>query len=138
MDLHYYDTFITVSEDCRASEAVIPEPRNGKPTVASIQWSLLHDRPYELTQEDVLFESWLRRQPTEEIEKVDISELRAAFFTKPQACLRSSPLPKTYGWGLHFDGAGRVALVALNSPEYQALLASDSVTIRKGMRSKRA
>ena len=41
------------------------------------------------------------------------------FFARPQACLRGSPLPKTYGWRLLFDDDGRVALCAVESPVYQ-------------------
>lgn len=29
----------------------------------------------------------------------EVAQLRQEFFNKPQACLRSSPLPKKHGWG---------------------------------------
>jgi hypothetical protein len=43
------------------------------------------------------------------------------FFSKPCACMRTSPLPKTYGWGLHFNAEGKVAVVPVGSKEYQRL-----------------
>jgi hypothetical protein len=32
-------------------------------------------------------------------------------------------LPKKYGWGLHFDAEGRIALVAVESDYYKAFVA---------------
>lgn len=54
-----------------------------------------------------------------------------------QPCLRSSPLAKRYGWGFHYDAEGRVALVPVGSPEYEAFVTDDSLTVVKAMRSKR-
>jgi len=69
---------------------------------------------------------------------------RAEFFSKGQPCLRSSPLGKRYGWGVHCDSTGRVALLALESDAYRALVTgqamSDSgrpVTVKKAMRRSR-
>jgi Family of unknown function (DUF6157) len=64
--------------------------------------------------------------------------MRAVFFSKGQACLRASPLVKQYGWGVHHDAKGRVALIAAESPEYAALSASHRLTRVPGMRSSRA
>lgn len=66
------------------------------------------------------------------------AEAREEFFAKDQACLRSSPLGKRYGWGIHFDADSRIALVPLGSDEYQALATDASVKQLKAMRSKRA
>jgi hypothetical protein len=118
---------------------VVPVARGGQKTVAVLQYELLVDRPYRHTQPDLLFEVWLRRQALPDVPATDdLSRLRAEFFAKPQACLRSSPLPKKYGWGLAFDEAGRIALCPVESETYQQLLANDEVTIRKALRSRRA
>ncbi|WP_344308138.1 DUF6157 family protein [Brevibacterium samyangense] len=58
-------------------------------------------------------------------------------FARGQPCLRSSPLAKRYGWGFHYDAEGRVALVPVGSPEYEAFVTDDSLTVVKAMRSKR-
>ncbi|MDQ4088860.1 MAG: DUF6157 family protein [Actinomycetota bacterium] len=138
-DLNYYDTLIAVADDCPVDRSVVPTPRGGKPTVATLQYEMLAGNPHVLTQEDVLFESWLARQDLDH-DRADRRRLREEFFSKPQACMRSSPLPKQYGWGLLFDGEGRVALLPMESPEYQRLVAATDtgVKVLKAMRSKRA
>lgn len=132
---NYVSTFIQVADDCPIQAAEEP-PVGGKArTVATLQYELISEHPYELTSDDVLFEVHALRQSIP-------SEARAAareeFFTKDQACLRSSPLGKRYGWGFHHDDQGRVALVPVGSDEYIALTADPEVKQLKAMRSKRA
>ncbi|HEX2041250.1 MAG TPA: DUF6157 family protein [Acidimicrobiales bacterium] len=90
-------------------------------------------------REDVLFESWLARRDLPE-GRPDRGRLREEFFPKAQACLRSSPLPKEYGWGLLFDGDGRVALLPVESADYQRLVArgDTGVKVLKALRPARA
>ncbi len=137
-DLNYYDTLIAVADDCPVDRSVVPTPRRGKPTVALLQHAMLDGKPHLFTQEDVLFESWLARQDIPE-DRREREALREEFFSKPQACLRSSPLPKKYGWGLLFDHNGRVALLPMESAEYQRLVGgTDAVRVLKALRSARA
>lgn len=60
------------------------------------------------------------------------------------ACLRSSDLGKRYGWGISADGAGRIALVGVDTPEYAEFVSGQRrtasgapVTVTKAMRSSR-
>lgn len=138
MDLNYYQTLIAVADDCPVTRSVVPEDRNGQRTVAAVQYELLADSPYVYTQEDVLFLTWLRRQEAVGRSEAEVAELRRQFFSKPQACLRSSPLPKRYGWGLHFNEQGRVALSPMESARYAELRAGGTVKVLKALRSKRA
>ncbi|WP_214413947.1 DUF6157 family protein [Sphaerisporangium fuscum] len=138
MDLNYYRTLIAVADDCPVTESVVPEARGAKQTIATVQYELLAGEPYVHTQEDVLFETWLRRQDLPGLSEQEIARLRDEFFGRSQACLRASPLPKKYGWGLAFDDKGRVALCPMESKEYQDLLADDGVTVLKALRSRRA
>ncbi|MFG1941589.1 DUF6157 family protein [Nonomuraea sp. NPDC048826] len=140
MDLNYYDTLIAVADDTRVIRAEVPVPRAGRPTIASVQYELLASGPGALTQEDVLFESWLRRQDDPEPPDDVRAALRDRFFSRSQACLRASPLPKKHGWGLLFDGAGRITLCPMESEEYQRIVAGEEEGIRvlKAMRSSRA
>jgi hypothetical protein len=62
---------------------------------------------------------------------------RAAFYARPQACLRASPLVRSHGCGLHHDAQGRVALVDSAGPDHAALLAEVGVQKRPGMRKTR-
>lgn len=70
--------------------------------------------------------------------KAKRQELWAQFFSKPRACLRGSSLPKKYGWGLHFNGEGRIALVSVDSPAYEEFSNSKDLKVMPALRSKRA
>lgn len=142
MNHNYYETFIAVADDCPAAGGVVPETAEGKaPSIAAIQYALLADAPYVYSQEDVLFHTYALRaafSPEELAARGD--ELRAAFFAKSQACLRASPLGKRFGWGLHFDADGKVALCPRDSDTYRAFVAGEGggPKVVKAMRSKRA
>ena len=78
------------------------------------------NHPYEYTSAELLFESNMRHRGVSSVElRSRRSELWAAFFSKPQPCLRASGLPKRYGWGIHCDDEGKVALCARESAEYR-------------------
>lgn len=132
---NYTGTFIQVADDCPAEAAEQPPVGAKAPTVAALQYALISQHPYELTSDDVLFEVYATRQGVSAEERADARE---AYFAKDQACLRSSPLGKRYGWGIHHNADSRVALVPLGSDEYQALATSNTVKQLKAMRSKRA
>ncbi|MBX3593150.1 DUF6157 family protein [Sphingomonas sp.] len=120
------DLLVTVSGDTPTDTARVPE----KPgSVAAVQYALLAGRPYAMTSDDLLHAAHRARGG-----EVD----RAAFFATPRACLRASPLVKQFGWGIHHDTDGRIALVAMESADYARLLADPAVTKRPGMRRHRA
>lgn len=143
MSHNYFDTFITVAEDSKATVATVPEPRGGKPTVAMLQYEMLSDS-FAYTQEDVLFDVWLQRQGVQgkiDVDSLSVDEtadIREQFFAKGQACLRASALTKTYGWGVIFDKEGRAALCAMESAEYAEHASDSALKVLKAMRSKRA
>lgn len=130
--MSYKNTFIKVSEDSPITSAVVPLPRNGKPTIASIEYDLVSKSPYKYTQDDVQFQTYLIKNQTE-----STNELREQFFSKPKACFRASPLVKKYGWGIHYDANGKIALFEVESENYKEFLNTDGITVLKGMRSKR-
>ncbi len=132
---NYVGTFIQVADDCPVEAAEQPPVGGKAPTVASLQYELISEHPYELTSDDVLFQVHAIRQS---IPSDAQPAAREVFFAKDQACLRSSPLGKRYGWGIHHDPEGRVALVPVGSDEYIALTADPAVKQLKAMRSKRA
>lgn len=129
---NYFNTLIEVSEDCPVATGAVP-PKPG--SVAALQYTLLSETPYGLTSDDLLTAVAALRQGRGE---ADWPEIRAELFSKPQACLRSSPLVKTYGWGLHHDAAGKVALVSCDSADYRRMQANAAIAKTRGMRSKRA
>ena len=131
---NYTDTFIEVADDTKAVAGQVP-PAKAVPTVAQLQHALLSTAPYAYTSDDLLFEVYARRQG---LADGDREAARRAFFSKGQACLRSSPLGKTYGWGTHHDAKGRVALYAVGSADYERLSSDPSVKHVRAMRSSRA
>lgn len=131
---NYTDTFIAVADDCPARRAEVPPSKAASPSVAELQFKLLHGRPYELTSDDVLFTVHAQRQG---IPKGEWKEARAVFFSKGQPCMRASPLTKRYGFGVHCDAHGRIALVPLGSPEYAGFLKDKVLKHTKAMRARR-
>ena len=131
------DTFVLVAPDCPAAAGVAPKPRAAGPTVAVLQHELLTARPYKLTLEELYVEVLARR--TGRTDAQGRAAVRAELAAKPQACMRASPLPKQYGWGVHYDGRGRLALHAVESAEYRRFAAGAvaGVAVVAAMRSKR-
>ena len=50
---------------------------------------------------------------------------------------RASPLTKCYGWGVHADQKGKVALYACGTAEYKNLARNKTLKVLKAMRSNR-
>lgn len=132
---NYTDTFIQVAEDCRALAAEEPPITEAAPTVAALQYALIAQHPYEFTSDDVVFEVYATRQS---LSMADRASARDAFFAKSQACLRSSPLGKRYGWGIHHNAESKIALVPFASAEYDAFVADSTLRQTRALRSKRA
>ena len=114
------DTFITVAPDTTATAAVVPAPQPRGPTVASATYELLAPHPYEWRSSEVIFTVWADRQG---IAAEDRAGSWVDFFSEPRACLRSSDLGKRFGWGIHADEHGRIALHGLGTPSYERLAA---------------
>ncbi|WP_213979123.1 DUF6157 family protein [Sphingomonas sp. dw_22] len=122
---NYRDTLVTVSPDSPVAVGTIPE----KPaSVAGLQYAMLHASPYAMSSDDLLHAVHRARGGEKE---------RDAFFAKPQACLRASPLVKQFGWGIHHDAEGRIALVGAESDGYRRLLDDPAIRKTPGMRRSR-
>lgn len=128
---NYTDTFIEVAEDCRAATGTAP-PEKPEPTIARRQYELIAGSPYQYTSDDLLFAVYAERHG---VGPADLEARRGAFFSRGQACLRASPLAKTYGWGIHYDSAGKVAIYARGSADYDRLKADPSIKQLKAMKS---
>jgi hypothetical protein len=133
-----FNTFVRVADDCPAGGSVAPKSRNGAQTIATIQYRLLSEAPYRHTLEDLIFEVHLARNGIAAGERgTRGEEIRAKLFSRSHACMRASPLTKSYGWGAHYDKKGRLALVSRVTPDYERLAASDELTVVKAMRNRR-
>ena len=131
---NYFNTLIEVAEDCPATHGEIP-PVKGNKSVANLQYEMLHGHPYEYTSDDVLFAVFAERKGISEEELV---EQREIFFAKGQPCFRASPLTKRYGWGVHSNDEGKIALFAMDSEAYQDMVTNNAIAKKKAMRSSRA
>lgn len=131
---NYTNTFIQVSDDSPVQAAQTPPPGDTGPTIAELEFTLLQGRPYAYTSDELLFEVHARRKGLSDDERDAAWD---EFFSRDQACLRSSPLAKRYGWGFHHDERGRVALVPLGTPEYERFSADPELKQKKAMRSSR-
>jgi hypothetical protein len=133
------DQFIEIAPDCELEAAVVPRERNGKPSIATIEYELLACRPYHYTLEELKFATYLRRNEIPPAEaKARHRQLWEACFAKPYACMRASPLTKQYGFGAHYDARGRIALYPVESEAYRRFVADRSLKKYRAMRGKRA
>ena len=108
--------------------------QRGEKTVASVHYDVIANNPYRYTSDEVIFETYRHRN---RISEEDLRAEKARFFSKGQACLRSSPLAKRYGWGIHHDSEGKVAIYPLGSDEYAAHANDSALKHLKAMRSRR-
>ncbi len=131
---NYYETFIEVAEDCPVEKSEIPSLKNGEKTIAFIHYEVMRNNPYKYTSDDVIFNTFVQKN---NIRAENLEAERIQFFSKGQPCLRSSPLTKRYGWGIHSDKDGKVALYPMESMEYSIYRTSNSLQHLMGMRSKR-
>lgn len=129
---NYFSTLILTSPDCPAKVGTAP-PRAG--TIAAIQYELLRAAPYQMDSDELLFVAETKHK---DIGKVRLAEFKKDYFSRPHACLRGSPLVKSYGWGIHHRGDGKVALVGRESKQYAALMDDPAIIKVAGMRSRRA
>lgn len=134
--MSYQNTFILVSEDTKANFGTEP-PFKEKPTIAMLEYQIITAHPYEKTEADVQFECEVLRKNLDFSTKQDEEEARQAFFSKPHACFRSSPLVKTYGFGIHYDENGHIMIYGMETTAYQKLAQDRKLIIKKGMRSRR-
>jgi hypothetical protein len=136
--MDYFNTFIAVSPDTSARIGTIPVERGGNKSIAVLEYELIAHQPYALTQAEVLFavHAWQRNISAEEL-AARHDELWKAFFSKPISCMRTSPLAKTFGWGLHFDAQGKVALIARESARYEELANDPDLVQKRALRASR-
>ena len=133
-NVDYASTFITVAPDFAGVAAVEPVGA----TVVASTFGLIFPAPYALRSSDVIFRVWASRHDV----SPDSAEAWTSFFATPRACLRSSDLGKRYGWGIHADGDGRLAVYGVGSQAYDALASGtapdgSAVVVKAAMRSSR-
>ncbi|MDD2686819.1 MAG: DUF6157 family protein [Gallionella sp.] len=131
--------FIEIAPDSPTQHSIVPQEKNGKPTIATIEYELLSGKPYTYTLSELKFAAHVRHKqiPPAEL-KAHRQQLWDAYFAKPYACMRASPLTKKYGWGAHYDESGRIAIYPVESAEYKRLIKDKDIRKFSAMRSKKS
>ncbi len=123
---NYFNFFTSVASDSKAMEGLEPGARA---TTARHMFQMIHDSPYRYTSDDVIYAAHVQAKGPHAL-------ARDEFFSKSQACLRSSALAKTFGWGIHFDTTGHIALYGVESSQYRAY--AKDLPVKAALRSRRA
>lgn len=131
---NYYNTFIEVAEDCAANCGEVPPLKGDAKTAANIQFEMVKNNPYKYTSDDVLFQVFADKN---DLTSKEYAKAREAFFSKGQPCFRASPLTKRYGWGLHSNSEGKIAIYACESKDYEKLAKDKKLKVIKAMKSAR-
>ena len=132
---NYTNTFIEVAADCPATHGEIPPLKGADKSIANLQFDMLYQYPYQYTSDEVVFHCFASKKDLVESE---FDTERANFFSKGQPCLRASPLAKRYGWGIHHNSEGKVAIFGVETADYQQYAEDKNLGIVKAMRSKKA
>ena len=131
---NYTNTFIEIADDCPASNGEIPPLKGDAKTAATIQFEMIKNNPYKFTSDDVLFQVYADKN---DLTKSEYKKAREQFFSKGQPCLRASPITKRYGWGVHNDSEGKIAIYGRESPQYEKLAKDKKLKTVKAMRSSK-
>jgi hypothetical protein len=131
---NYTDTFIEIVDDCPTTISEIPPFKGDAKTVANIQYEMVSKNPYKYTSDDVLFQVFAQRKDLAESE---LEEAREQFFSKGQPCFRASPLTKRYGWEIHNNEEGKIAMFGCETKEYEQLSTDKKLKSVKAMKSSK-
>ena len=131
---NYFDTFIEIADDCPISSGEIPPAKAETKTVANIQFEMVSKNPYKFTSDDILFQVFADKN---DLTKNEYQEAREKFFSKGQPCFRASPLTKRYGWGVHYDKDGKMAIYGADSAEYEKFSKDKTLNVIKAMKSSK-
>ena len=131
---NYFDTFIEVADDCPTEISEIPKSKGNNKTVAELQFELLIKNQYKFTSDDIFFQVYAHKN---DLTKSEYKEAREHFFSKGQPCFRASPLTKRYGFGVHSDQYGKVAIFGRETKEYEQFISDTNIEKVKAMRTSK-
>ena len=128
---NYTNAFIEVADDCKTTVGKVP-PEKDEKTIARMHYEMIQAHPYQYTSDEVVFATYAAKN---RIAPSNLEPKKAEFFSKGQPCLRSSPLGKSYGWGIHYDSDSKMAIYAQESVEYARLKDDGTLKHLKAMKS---
>lgn len=101
------ERLVEIAEDCPVEQAVEP-PNKEKKTIPRIEYETLIENPYAFTEREFFHE-------------VNAVRRNKAGLKLESYLIQRSLLPRSYGWGIHINGQGKLALVAMESSRYKEL-----------------
>lgn len=131
---NYFNTFIETAEDTKVKSGTKPPAGKNSKTVAEMQFDIIAENPYKYTSDEVLFDIYAERN---DIPETELDSAGEHFFSKGQPCFRASPLTKSYGFGVHFNEEGKMALYGMESTDYKNFCSDPAVKKVKAMRSSK-
>ena len=129
---NYENTFVAIADDCPATSGQVPPIKGDAKSIANIQFEIIKNNPYKFTSDDVLFQVFAERK---DLTQSEMEVARAEYFSKGQPCFRASPLAKRYGWGIHNDDEGKIALYGCETSEYERFFNAKNIKVVKAMKS---
>lgn len=131
----YVNTFVRLADDCPVKTGVVPQSNRLPKPHHLLQYELLIQAPYTYTHEELLLEVYRRR---DEVPDEELEDYRARLWERKHPCLRASMLPKKYGWGIHYNEQGKIAIYPAGSEAYDGWLENSQTTVLPAMRNSRA
>ncbi|HMO39816.1 MAG TPA: DUF6157 family protein [Saprospiraceae bacterium] len=123
---NYFNTLIEVSLNSDKTQGLVPNSNNDKHAIARLQYDIIYNDAYKYTSDEVISKLHTIRN---KINQKDYTETQEEFFNKGRRCLRTSPLCKNYGFGIHANKEGKITLIGVETDEYKRL--AKDMTIKK-------
>lgn len=116
------EELILVAEDCPVDKSEAPSTGKKK-TIARYDYEILIANPYKYTERELF----------KEVHHVQRKRLHLKIDTYN---IKRSMLVQRYGWGVHRDNEGRLALIPMESAEYKNL--QETIKTKKSYRINKA
>jgi hypothetical protein len=117
---------IQVAEDCPVSCGTVPTTKREHETIPMIQYNELLTRPYYCSEKEFQEQVHLARRGKNK------GEVNLGRYD-----IRRNALSKKYGWGVHVNEEGKLALVGCETEKYKQLTKDVLVDKVKAYRSKK-
>lgn len=127
----YRNAFITLSPDCPVAAGQVPRQAT---SIAGLEHALLVDRPYHYTAKELILAVHRRHK---DVGDAELGEFGALLFAKSQPCMRLSMLTKRWGWGVHYDEQGRMAIYGAETQEYRIFAMRSDLRIMPARSARR-
>jgi hypothetical protein len=109
------EELIEVAEDCEAERAMEPPDGGLNKTIQRIAYEVLIENPYTYSEMELFHEVHVVRR--------NRSDLKLESYN-----IKRHPLVQRFGWGIHRNKEGKLALVAVDSKKYRELQQSIKTT----------